>query len=258
MKIIVCYKWVIDEQDIKIKPDDLSLDTARAKYKISEYDRNAIEEGVLLAEKTGGSLEALTFGTSVAKQSYKDALSRGPQKVYAVIDPLAEAADAALTANVLAAAVRKIGDFDLILCGEGSSDAYNQQVGPRLAALLNVPGITFVNQIELEDDKFKVTRKLKGCLEILNLKGPAVMSVTPQINKPRIPSLKQILAAAKKPAEEFSVSDLDLASESLKPKTKLVSVKGFVMDRKRVIYKEKDAKENVAKLVESLEAENLC
>ena len=69
-KLLVCYKWVLDEQDIKIA-GDLSLDTSRAKYKISDYDKNAIEEGVLLAEQHGVNVEALTFGSAAAKQSLK-------------------------------------------------------------------------------------------------------------------------------------------------------------------------------------------
>ena len=137
-KCLVCYKWTLDEQDIKIKPEDLSLDSSRAKGKISDFDRNAIEEATLLVEKNGGAVDALTYGTASVKQSLKDALSRGPEKVYWIADASAENADANVTANVLAAAIRKLGQYDLILCGEGSSDLFNQQTAPRLAALLGL------------------------------------------------------------------------------------------------------------------------
>ncbi|MBP2641964.1 MAG: Electron transfer flavoprotein alpha/beta-subunit, partial [Firmicutes bacterium] len=80
--IIACYKWVLDEQDIKINPGSLDLDISRAKSKISDYDRNAIEEAVLLGEQSGAEVASLTFGSSKAKQSLKDALSRGPAKAY--------------------------------------------------------------------------------------------------------------------------------------------------------------------------------
>ena len=92
-KCLVCYKWTLDEQDIKIKPEDLSLDSSRAKGKISDFDRNAIEEAALLVEKNGGAVDALTYGTASVKQSLKDALSRGPAKVYWVADASAENAD---------------------------------------------------------------------------------------------------------------------------------------------------------------------
>jgi electron transfer flavoprotein beta subunit len=256
-KLLVCYKWVLDEQDIKIA-GDLSLDTSRAKYKISDYDKNAIEEGVLLAEQHGVSVEALTFGLAAAKQSLKDALSRGLEKAYWIGDAAAGQADAFVTANVLAAAIKKAGQYDLILCGEGSSDAYSQQTAPRLAALLGIPAITFVQQLTVNDGKVVATRKLGDCTEEVAITGPAVISVLPEINKPRIPGLKQVMAAAKKPSEEIKLADLGLAAEDLAPKVRCVSLKGYVMDRKKVIFKAANQADNVAKLVASLAKEGLC
>ncbi|MDF2873755.1 MAG: fixA [Sporomusa sp.] len=256
-KLLVCYKWVLDEQDIKIT-GDLSLDTSRAKYKISDYDKNAIEAGALLAEQHGVSVEALTFGTAAAKQSLKDALSRGLDKVYWIGDAVAEQADAFVTANVLAAAIKKAGQFDLILCGEGSADSYSQQTAPRLAALLGIPAITFVQQLTVTDGQVTATRKLGDCTEEVTVTGPAVISVLPEINKPRIPGLKQVMGAAKKPSEELAVADLGLAAEALAPKVRSLSVKGYVMDRKKVIFKEADQADNVAKLVASLAQAGLC
>lgn len=256
-KLLVCYKWVLDEQDIKIA-GDLSLDTGRAKYKISDYDKNAIEEGALLAEKHGAGVEALTFGTAAAKQSLKDALSRGLDKVYWIGDATSEQADAFVTANVLAAAIKKIGQYDLILCGEGSSDSYSQQTAPRLAALLGIPAITFVQKLTVVDGKVVATRKLGDCIEEITVTGPTIVSVLPEINKPRIPGLKQVMAAAKKPSEEVKISDLGLKAGELSPKVRVLSVKGYVMDRKKVIFKEANQADNVAKLVASLAQEGMC
>ncbi len=255
-KILVCYKWVLDEQDIKIT-ENLSLDTGRAKYKISDYDRNAIEEGVLLAEKDSVAVEALTLGTAATKQSLKDALSRGLDKVYWIGDAVAEKADSCVTANILAAAVKKIGQFDLILCGEGSADSYSQQTAPRLAALLGIPAITFVQRITVADGRVTAVRKLGDCTEEVTVTGPVVISVLPEINKPRIPGLKQVMAAAKKPSEEMKVADLGLSSEELTPKVRSLSAKGYVMNRKKVIFKEANQADNVAKLVASLAQEGL-
>lgn len=256
-KLLVCYKWVLDEQDIKIA-GDLSLDIGRAKYKISDYDKNAIEEGALLAEKHGVSVEALTFGSTAAKQSLKDALSRGLDKVYWIGDAAAEQADAFVTASVLAAAIKKTGDFSLILCGEGSSDSYSQQTAPRLATLLGIPAITFVQRLSIVEERVVATRKLGDCTEDVTVTGPAVISVLPEINKPRIPGLKQVMAAAKKPSEELKVTDLDLAAGALEPKVRSVALKGYAMDRKRVIFKDANQADNVAKLVASLTQEGLC
>lgn len=257
-KILVCYKWVLDEQDIKINSSDLSLDSSRAKYKISDYDKNAIEEAVEIVEKQGGSVDSLSFGLENVKQSIKDLLSRGPNKAYYIGDASAEKADAFVTASVLAAAIRKIGPYDLIVCGEGSSDSYNQQVAPRLAALLDIPVLTFVQELTVDGNRFVATRKLEDCTEVTMVEGPAVISVMPVINKPRIPSLKQILGAAKKPSEELKMEALGLKSEVLLPKVVSLSVKGFVMNRKNIIYKEANQDDNVAKLVASLAKEGLA
>lgn len=257
-KILVCYKWVLDEQDIKVNSGDLALDTSRAKYKISDYDKNAIEEATLLVEKLGGSVEALTYGAANVKTSLKDLLSRGPDKAFFIGDVSAEKTDAFVTANVLAAATKKAGTYDLIICGEGSSDSYNQQVAPRLAELLGIPAITYVQQLSVEGTKVIATRKLGNCTEVVTVEGPAVISVLPEINKPRIPSLKQVLAASKKPSEEVKLTDLGLSAAELTPKVISLSIKGFVMNRKNVIFKEADQADNIAKLVASLAKEGLC
>jgi electron transfer flavoprotein beta subunit len=255
--LLVCYKWTLDEQDIKINPADLSLDASRAKGKISDFDRQAIEEASLIVEKQGGTVAALSYGTSAVKQSLKDVLSRGPNKAFYIADKSAESADAYVIASVLAAAIRKIGPFNFILLGEGSSDMFYQQTGPRLAQLLGIPCVSFVQKMEIEGDVLKATRKLSDSLEEVSVKGPAVISVLSEINKPRIPTLKQVLGAAKKPNEEVKIADLGLTPAQLAPKAVRKSAKGFVMNRKHIVYKESDAAANVAKLAASLAAEGL-
>ncbi len=257
-KILVCYKWVLDEQDIRVNAADASLDSSRAKYKISDYDKNAIEEAVLLQEGQGATVDAVTFGGDAVKQSLKDLLSRGPDKVFYIADPSADKADGYVTAGVIAAAARKTGPYDLIICGEGSADSYNQQVAPRLAANLGLPSITYVQSLKLEGGRVVATRKLGDCTEVVTVEGPAVVSVVPEINKPRIPSLKQVLAAAKKPSEEIKIADLGLSPKQLTAKTVSLTVKGFVMNRKNILFKESAQADNVAKLVAALAKEGVC
>ncbi|MBP2629976.1 MAG: Electron transfer flavoprotein alpha/beta-subunit [Firmicutes bacterium] len=256
-KILVCYKWVLDEKDIKINPEDLTVNTSRAKYKISDYDKNAIEAGVLLSEAGDVTVDAVTFGVNT-KQSVKDALSRGLNKVYYIADVTAEAADSFVSSNVLASAVNKIGSYDIIICGEGSSDTYNQQVAPRLATILGIPTITFVKEFTVDGNRVIATRKLGDCTEVVTVTGPVVISVLPEINKPRIPSLKQVMAAAKKPSEELKLTDLAINPECIKPKAQNLSTKGYVMNRKNIIYKEANQAVNVAKLVESIAQNGVC
>ncbi len=256
MKIIVCYKWVPDEQDIKINAD-LSIDKTRAKWKISEYDKNAIEEAALQAEKNNAEVTCLTFGTN-AKPSLKDALSRGPEKACWINDPAADNADGYVTANVIAAAIKKIGIPDLIFFGEGSEDTYGQQVGSRVAAILKIPALTFAAKIEAKEKEITVTRNIGSCTEDVTAAYPVAVSMLPEINKPRIPGLKQVLAASKKPVEQYSAAQLGLDEQSLTPKNKIKSIQGFIMQRKNVIYTDGSAEEKVQALVKDLKKEGLA
>jgi len=256
--ILVCFKWVLDEQDIKVRPADLSLDSSRAKGKISDFDRNAIEAAVGLVEAQGGRVDALTFGGPSVKNALKDVLSRGADRVLWIADPLAETADAFVTAHVLAAAIRQHGPYDLVLCGEGSSDAFNQQLPVRLAALLDQPCLSFAQTLELQGDRARATRKLGDSVEEAEAGLPAVASVLGEMNKPRIPTLKQVLGAAKKPQIEVPLSALGLEAGLLRPRSTRLGVRGFVMNRRNIIFKEPDAAANVARLAASLASEGLC
>lgn len=115
MKVLVCYKWVIDEADIIPDEESHTLNTSRAKYKISEIDRNAIELGVTLKEQTGCELQSLTIGKET-KASLKDALSRGIDNAF-YVETASE--DSMGTAKVMAAAIKKLGDIDIIIVVKG-------------------------------------------------------------------------------------------------------------------------------------------
>lgn len=256
LNIIVCYKWVLDEQEIRINAGAMTLDTSRASYKISDYDRNAIEEAARLAERYGAAVSGLTYGGDPVKQSLKDALSRGMDSAYWVHETAAAQADAFVTANVLAAAISKIGKYDIILCGEGAADTYAQQTAPRLAALLDIPAITFVSKLAVEDNKVVATRKLGDCTEVCTVSVPVVVSVLPEINQPRIPSLKQVLGAAKKPVSEWRAADLGLDPAKLEPKVSVASIRGYAMSRKNIIFKD-NAPDSINKLVANLAREGV-
>jgi electron transfer flavoprotein beta subunit len=257
MKVISCYKWVLDEADLKIDAKSRVLLRDRAKSKISEYDRNAIECGVQLVEEQGGEVIALTAGTADAKNSLKDALSRGPAQAVFVKDELMAKADAAATAKVLEAAVKQIGEYDLLICGEGSSDGYSQQVGIRLAQHLGIPVITFVNKVQVSGGVLRAERKLEEGIEVVEVNLPALITVLPDINAPRIPSLKQILGATKKPVKELSVSELGLDASRIEARVKRQSVLGAVMERKQIRVQGETA-EVVAHIVDVLRKEGVC
>lgn len=215
MKVIACYKVVPYEQSISVNADR-SLNLDKAELMIGQYDLNAVEAGAQLVEKNGGELTALTVGAAEVDNSKlrKSVLSRGPANCVTVNDPSLSQADSTRTSAALAEAVGSIGDFDLILCGEGSSDLYSQQVGVQLGERLGVPAVNGVISIESGDGFVTVQRSADGEVETLEVKLPAVLSVSSGINRARVPSMKEILAAGKKPVRAMTGEELRLPGES--------------------------------------------
>ncbi|MHC1725645.1 MAG: electron transfer flavoprotein beta subunit/FixA family protein [Syntrophobacteraceae bacterium] len=209
LKTIACFKWVIDDADIRVDAASRKLILDRAGYKISAYDRNAIEEAVRLQERLGGTVAALTVAPPSAKACLKDALSRGPDAAWFVNDPAFADLAPLQTAALLASAIRTGIEYDLIICGEGSGDLYAQQVGPALAEILGIPCATFVNKLRCAGGVITADRKLDDGIETVTLPLPALVTTLPDINTPRIPSLKQVLGAAKKPVHQVPLSALE-------------------------------------------------
>lgn len=251
MRIVACYKYVWDEQDLRVNPETRALATDRAAWKISDYDRNAIEEAVRIKEEHAATVFALTAGPAAARVSLKDVLARGADEAYFIQEDGLSGAEPTLTAHILAHAVQEIGDCDLVLCGEGASDDYAQQVGPRLAVLLGWPVVTYVNKIGLAERRLTAERKLENATEIVEVELPVVVTVTGDINQPRIPGLKQIMSAGKKPMHTLTLADLGITPDQLRPRLINQSVRGVVVDRKRQIFKGEPA-EAVSRLVEAL------
>ncbi len=206
--LVACFKWVVDEAYIR-RTSAGELDLSSVSYKISDYDRNALEEAARLKEAAGGSIAAVTVGIPEATKGVKDALSRGADQAFFVADASFGDIGAPETAGILAVVIRsRIGNFDLILCGEGSSDRYDQQVGIRLAERLGIPCISFVQRIDLEDGRLLAERRLEDGIERVSAPLPAVVTVLPDINVPRIPGVKDTLSASRKPVVTIGREEL--------------------------------------------------
>jgi len=216
MHIVACGKFTPDPSDLQVRPDG-SISLERAEWTISNFDLQAIEAGVQMVEQHGGQVTALSAGPAQAGSSKlrKDLLSHGPDALALIIDESLRAADTAATARVLAAAVQKLGDVDLVLCGEGSADLYFQQTGLQVGERLGWPVFNAVSKIERTDEgRLLIERDLEDEVEVLEVPLPAVLMVTTDINEPRLPTMKEILKASKKPVTEWSLSDLGVNGAS--------------------------------------------
>jgi electron transfer flavoprotein beta subunit len=169
-----------------------------------------------------------------------------------LIDPLFNNLDARGKAKVLASAIRKIGKFDVLMVGEGSTDNYSGQAGPRLAELLDLPALTFVKHLEFVNGKMKATRNMEESFEVVESALPVLVAVTSGINEPRIPSLMQILKAARKPLQEWNAAALGLNNADFgQNDVNVLSNLAPVELRKKIVYEGK-VEENVDNLVNSL------
>lgn len=250
MKIIACYKLVPEEQDITVNRDG-TLNLSKAEPKISQFDLNAIEAAMeLKATSDERHVTALSIGSKVLEntKARKDVLSRGPDDLTLVIDESFDGALPHQSAQVLAAAANKIG-YDLIICGDGSGDLYAQQVGLLLGQILNVATINGVSKIiSANDTLLTVERALEDEVEVLEIPLPAVISVSADINEPRIPAMKAILAASKKPVTVFTPQDIDMTQTPLL--VEALGIKAPDQKERQKLIIEGDADEQISAFIE--------
>ena len=201
MNIVAAFKVVPDDQDIQVAADG-TLDYSKAKGIVSTYDLNALEAAAqLAAESEGSQVVAITAGPASIDDSKlkKNVLARGVDELFMAADDAYADMDAHATAEALASLIGKVGAYDVILCGDGSADDYAQQVDVQLAAKLGIPVVNAAAKITPKDGALEIERVLEDVVETVEVSLPAVVSVTPDVALPRIPGMKDILAAGKKP-----------------------------------------------------------
>lgn len=253
MKIIVCAKYALDVAEIKIDPSG-KPQLKGVPRRVSDVDKNAIEAAIDLKEKKGGTIKAVCFGPTSAREGLKELLAMGADEAYLVEDPSEGMLDTAATVEALTAAIQKMGGFDLILCGEATIDGYTGQVGPRLAEKLGIPQITYARDLDVEGNSMIAQRDMEDAYETVNAPMPVLVSVTHEINVPRIPSLMAILKASKKPVTIWKLEDLGLSKEKLEQVStlRIIDLQGFAVERKQIIFKDKPVEEAVQELISLL------
>jgi electron transfer flavoprotein beta subunit len=252
-RIIVCLKQAVDVSQLKVDSATRRLITASAPKKISDFDKNALEEAVRIREKIGEvEVYTLTVSHEDAKAVLREALAIGADKAYFVNDPSFQDFDTSGTAYVLAEAIKKIGEFDLVLCGEASLDSFSGLVGSRLAELLNLPLIASVRRLTVEDNTVVAERTLEDAYETVKAKMPALITVTREINQPRIPSLMMIMNASKKETVTWTATDLNIQQKKIGAKIEVVEVLAPKTERKKIMITGENSAEIAEKLAKAL------
>ena len=213
MKIIVTLKQVPDPD---IPPTHFKVDEAANKVVppagvapvMNGYDGNALEAALRLKEKPGGSVTVVTIGAAAARDTLKRAIAMGADAAVHVNDPQLIDTDSATTAAALAAAIKKIGEYDLILAGRQASDTDAGQVPLGVAELLGLPSVAPVIAIEPSGAGIKVNRLIDDGYQVVEVALPAVVAVSSEIGEPRYPPLRGIMAAGRAKIPEWTVADL--------------------------------------------------
>ena len=250
--IIVCLKYAVDVTQIKVDPTTRKLITADAPRKISDFDKNALEEAIRIKEKFGGEVIALTASAEDASSALREALAMGADRAFLIKDSSLQDSDSSVTSHVLAKAIRKVGSFDLIICGEASIDSYSAQVGPRLAENLGIPVVTYVRKLSLEDNVLIAERSLEDRSEVVKVKTPALVTVTKEINVPRVSTLMDVIKASKKELVTWSLSDLGVSSEEVGAAVEILDISAPKIERKKVKIEGETPEEIAEKLVKAL------
>lgn len=210
MNIVVCIKQVPDTQDVKINPETNTLIREGVKSIINPFDMYAIEEGLRIKEKLGGKITVITMGPPQAEEALREAISLGADDVILMTDRAFAGADTWATSYTLARGIEKLGKYDLIICGKQAIDGDTAQVGPGIAAQLNIPQVTYVKKTEeIKNDIARFERMTEEGYEIIETPLPCLITVVKEINVPRLPSLKGKIRAKQAPLVKLTSKDIN-------------------------------------------------
>ena len=218
MRIVVAYKWTCDPQEATVRADG-TVDWSRAKPGLSTYDPVAMELARQLAVEAGAELIGVTVGGKGvgAPIAAKAALGRGLDRVVIVEDESLREAGRSELAAVLAAAIRHIGDVDLVITGDSSVDVAAKMVPTVLAGELGWPAVAEVTAVTgtgVQAGALRVERAIPGGVQVLEISGPAVLAASADAAVPRVPGMKELLAAAKKPVELLELAALTVPQQN--------------------------------------------
>lgn len=216
MKIIVCIKQVPETTSVKIDPETHTLIREGVKSIINPFDMNAIETALQIKEHHSGQVIAISMGPPQAEEALREAISLGVDDAILLCDKAFAGADTLATSYTLSMGIKKIGKFDLIICGKQSIDGDTAQVGPELAEYLDIPQICWVRKIiEIKDHTLRVERVLEDGYEVVETQLPALLTVGREINEPRLPSLRGKLIAKKKEISIWGTQELGISPKDV-------------------------------------------
>ena len=218
VNMIVCCKQVPDPEAppavFKVVDNKMTL-PPDVKPVIGQYEEFALEAALKIKDTVGGKITALSLGNNFVRDVIKKALAVGGDELILLEDEAFDGGDSWSTANALAMAIKKIGEYDLIFCGRQSSDWDAGQVGLGIAEILGIPAVTLARKVEVTDGKVKVEKVIPDGYQVVEVTLPALIVVTSGIGALRYATLKGIMAAAKKQPLIWKPADIGLESSQV-------------------------------------------
>lgn len=262
MKIIVCIKQTPDTSDMKFDAETKTIIREGVENIVNPFDLYAVEEALRIKEKDPQThITAITMGPPSAENALREVMSMGIDDAVLVTDKKFAAADTLATSYTLSQAIRKIGEFDIIMFGKQAIDGDTAQVGPGVAQFLNIPQITFIRQIEeINSSIVRAQRAIEDGYEIIETRLPCALTCIKELNEPRLPSLRGKMKAKKAEIPhwdaEYIEADPDRIGFNGSP-TWVIKAFTPAIEKDNIIFADEDQEKNVDMLVEALKSKKV-
>ncbi|HXM36805.1 MAG TPA: electron transfer flavoprotein subunit beta/FixA family protein [Pyrinomonadaceae bacterium] len=241
MNILVCLKQILDPEvparDFRIDPVKREAERGAANLVTNIFCENALETALQFRERRGGdaTITVLCYGATTAEDSLRKALAMKADAAALVVNDGNQNPDPLTVARVLAAAIRKLGTFDLIMVGREAGDWGAGQTGGLLAEELGLPGVSFVDRVESADGKLRLKRQTDTGWEVLEAETPVVVSVTnDEHNVPRIPKVRDVMMSFRQPLTQWTLDDLDIEADEARAGNSYYEVVELAIPKKDV------------------------
>jgi len=214
LNIIVCVKQVPGTNEVKMNKETNTIIREGVEAIINPFDTYAVEEGLRIKDKTAGKVTVLSMGIPSVADMLKETIAVGVDDTVLLSDRAFAGADSLATAYALSMGIKKIGQYDLIICGKQATDGDTAQVGPSLAEKLGIPHTTYVRKIEeIREGYIRCQRMTEDGYEVIEMSLPAVITVVKEINEPRLPSIKGMMRAKKAVVNVWTADDISANKE---------------------------------------------
>ena len=214
MNIVVCLKQVPDTTAVKIDPKTGTLIRDGVPSIINPEDKHALEEALNIKEKSGATVTVISMGPPQAQNALREALCMGADEAILITDRAFAGADTLATSKALAGVLKKI-KYDIVFAGRQAIDGDTAQVGPEIAEHLDIPQVTYVQDVKIEEDGLLINRALEDGYELIKVKTPVLLTAIKELNEPRYMNVAYIFEKANKDITIWSADDIEVNKEEL-------------------------------------------